>query len=584
MKFPARRIEAARRDRALPLLAAVAVAAVAALMALGAAGLTLLARQAGVNAPAPAVLGLVVALLVVAMALSGLPRARRVFAQGPTRVARAMGARLLAAGTVDPLERGLLELIRELAVRCGTPVPAVFLLDQDTRINACVIGRRSGEAVLVCTRAALVGLAPEELRALLQQVMAQLLHGNLAPVYRLGTLVAGLRGGHDETSGRPWRPLGLTGWLAAWLLQALWSRRSAWRADAFALRLGAAPEALAGALRKAQASAAPPLGLGASVDAGRSRPTLMVLAMAHAWFVAPLRPLGGAPTHPSLRQRLRRIEALARLRTGRMASAPASDAWPLRWHGAAVAARDPDTAARIVLALLSPGEALRLQVPGSQTFFTIRPQTLSGDARQALLEQALASLHGQPETTRTALLRQARARIDADPRVSLLEIVLCYTLHERLGAPLASPRRASRTPAAATAALAQLIRAALDWHRSRHPRSLRSLTRAFERAGARWGQPLWAPPGTLDPSVLLDAIAVIGALPAPRQVRALKAVRAALVGDRNTPPEVRRAQAVVLHALCGAWGVCLPAPDVRVSERVPRAGFAAASALVYREA
>ncbi|HWS76668.1 MAG TPA: hypothetical protein VN324_16140, partial [Quisquiliibacterium sp.] len=335
--------------------------------------------------------------------------------------------------------------------------------------------------------------------------------------------------------------------------------------------------------------------------------------MAHAWFVAPDRRLGPLGTHPAIPERIRRIAGRSLLANAPPHPGPVSDRWPLRWHVAAAAVRRPLEARAVALALLAPGRAAELRLPGARESFPIAPDTLPSAARQALLELAAATLRHETPEARSALLREARRLVEADARVTLLEFVFYLTLVDRIGEgggvarpPAGVPgglqarrlrdwtgRRLARwrrtsggagEPVDASAALALLIRAALDWHRSRLPRSLRSLTRAFERASAYWGWSLWSPPGALDARELIAAIRVIALLSTLDQARAVKALAAALLGDRNTHPDARAAQAAVLRALCFAWGVPLPPSRNRVAKRETGSELSGSPTLVYLDA
>ncbi|GAA4413297.1 hypothetical protein GCM10023089_30880 [Quisquiliibacterium transsilvanicum] len=594
---------------------------------------TVLALAAGVSAA-----------LALALAMAEVLRQRRRLADGGIAVARLLGARAVVPDPIDPAERRLCDVAREIAIAAGTQVPMLCLLDADTSINACAAGRTPGDAVVIFTRGAVEQMSREELQGVFAHVLAHILHGDVRPAFALGEFAGGLRSAYDAGlvllrtpagAARAQGPArrrrarqgllravglllagaGSLGMLAALSMQAGAARRRALRADATAIRITRVPEALASALRKAQRPApaaarfAPPAAGGAT---GADAATMRALT-AHGWFVSPERRARPFVTHPPIPERIRRIAGRSLLANAPMHSGPVSDRWPLRWHVAAAAVRRPAEARAVALALLAPGRAAELRLPGARDVFAIAPDTLPSAARQALLELAAATLRNEPPQARTELLREARRLVEADARVTLLEFVFYLTMVDRIGegsgiararigavARLRARRlrdwagqglvRWRRTqggagePVDASAALALLIRAALDWHRSRLPRSLRSLTRAFERASAYWGWSLWSPPGALDARELIAAIRVIALLQTLDQARAVKALAAALLGDRNTHPDARAAQAAVLRALCFAWGVPLPPSRGRVSKRESGDAFAGTPTLVYLDA
>lgn len=643
MRFFARQVEAARSARRL--LSRLALTVAAAMIAAGSAGalaVELIVPSARAAWPAHLAAGSAAALLVLALGLGGMLHQRSRLRQGGAAVARLLGARPLSSNPSDAGERRLCDVARETAVAAGVQVPGLCVLEGDPSINACTAGHGVGDATVIFTRGALDAMTREELQGVFAHALAQVLHGDVHPALRLAVFAGGLQQPFEAGLGllsdrdaaapapRGLRRLlrriagaallaaGAPGWLAGRSLQAGAGRLRALRADATAIRLTRVPEALGSALRKAQrrtpdgvASLNPRVKRSAPMP-GRGR-RAAVSATAHAWFVAPERRARGFATHPPIAERIGRIAGRSLLSNAPAHGGPVSDAWPLRWHVAAAAVRRPAEARAVVLALLAPGRAAALTLPGAREPFAISPGSLPSAARQALLELAAATLRCETPQARADLLREARRLVEADARVTLLEFVFYLTLVDRIGEhggaarpPAVSAgrrgarrlqawagrrlvrwRRTSRVagePVEASAALALLIRAALDWHRSRLPRSLRSLSRAFERAGAYWGWSLWSPPGALDARELIAAIRVIGTLPTLEQARAVKALAAALLGDRNTHPEARAAQAAVLRALCFAWGVPLPPSRGAASRRQAGESFAASPTLVYLDA
>lgn len=632
----------------LRLLPAAFLAAVAAWL-VGAAAASFLSEALGWSRAFDALVGTLAGVLVLSLALGGISRQFDRLRDGGVAVARLLGARDVLPESNDPGERRLWDIARELATAVGTRLPRMAVLDGDASINACAVGRRPADAVLIFTRGALESLTREELTGVFAQAMANLLHGDTRPGLRLSIHAGGLQEvfetgrdlladrvvGRDAAALHEVPPVrrnllllarravggvlvvaGCFGWLAGRLLQRGAARSRSFRADATAIRVTRVPEALASALRKAQRPV--PGGGEASgstsrrAQRGPDRRALRAMT-AQAWFVAPDRRPRGFGTHPAIADRIGRIAGRALLSKAPVHGGPVSDAWPLRWHVAAAAVRRPAEARAVALALLAPGQAASLKLSGAREPFAISPDTLPSPARQALFEMAAATLRHETRPARADLLREARRLVEADTGVTLLEFVFYLTLVERVGendaivparpretlrdglrslrAELIGPLRGARgdsvgriEPAEASAALALLIRAALDWHRSRLPRSLRSLARAFDRAGAYWGWSLWSPPGALDARELIAAIRVVAALPTLGKARAVKALAAALLGDLNTPPDARAAQAAVLRALCFAWGVPLPPSRVRALKREPGESFAASPTLVYLDA
>ena len=76
-------------------------------------------------------------------------------AGGGSAVAEMIGARRVAPGTRDPLERRLLNVVEEMALAAGTSVPTVYVLESEDVINAFAAGLTLDHAVIGVTRGAL---------------------------------------------------------------------------------------------------------------------------------------------------------------------------------------------------------------------------------------------------------------------------------------------------------------------------------------------------------------------------------------------------------------------------------------------
>jgi Zn-dependent protease with chaperone function len=72
-------------------------------------------------------------------------------AGGGARVAEMLDAELVVNGNNDFRRQRLLNVVEEMAIASGTPVPPVYLLDEDG-INAFAAGYKPGDAVIGVTR------------------------------------------------------------------------------------------------------------------------------------------------------------------------------------------------------------------------------------------------------------------------------------------------------------------------------------------------------------------------------------------------------------------------------------------------
>src|SRR5690606_23015146 len=84
-------------------------------------------------------LALVAAGTLAALAVASLYRAATL-ARGGGQVARLLGATEVTGEGTDPLERRLINVVEEMAIASGLPVPHLFVLEQEPAINTFAAG------------------------------------------------------------------------------------------------------------------------------------------------------------------------------------------------------------------------------------------------------------------------------------------------------------------------------------------------------------------------------------------------------------------------------------------------------------
>ncbi len=72
--------------------------------------------------------------------------------QGGSAVATMMGGRLINSNTAEPDERKLLNVVEEMALASGVPVPQVYVMDEEKGINAFAAGHSTSDAAVCVTR------------------------------------------------------------------------------------------------------------------------------------------------------------------------------------------------------------------------------------------------------------------------------------------------------------------------------------------------------------------------------------------------------------------------------------------------
>ena len=113
-------------------------------------------------------------------------------AAGGSKVAEQLGGTRVGADTTDPLRRRLRNVVEEMAIASGVPVPQVYVLDREAGINAFAAGYSPANAAIAVTRGALVHLNRDELQGVVAHEFSHVLNGDMRLSTRLIGLLFGL--------------------------------------------------------------------------------------------------------------------------------------------------------------------------------------------------------------------------------------------------------------------------------------------------------------------------------------------------------------------------------------------------------
>ncbi len=246
--------------------------------------------------------------------------------QGGSAVASLLGGRKVSRSSSDPNEKRLLNVVDEMAIASGAPVPEVYVMDHEPGINAFAAGFASSDAIVAVTRGTIERLSRDELQGVIAHEFSHILNGDMRLNIRLtgvlhGILLIGLigyflfrtaaftGGGRSRKDARVtllviilglvFMLIGFVGVFFGKLIKSAVSRQREYLADASSVQYTRNPSGIAGALKK----------IGGFVN-GSSITSSHAEEASHFFFAngLPSSFLGMLATHPPLEERIRRLD------------------------------------------------------------------------------------------------------------------------------------------------------------------------------------------------------------------------------------------------------------------------------------
>lgn len=325
-------------------------------------------------------------------------------AKGGSAVAESLGGRLVNPSSSDPDEKRYLNVVQEMALASGLPVPLCYVVEGDETINAFAAGNSPQDAAVAVTRGALRHLARDELQGVVAHEFSHIGNGDMRLNLRIIGTVAGLTalaqlgyilirlglssGSGSERRSSPWPlavaglvvvTIGLGGVFFARLIQASVSRQREYLADASAVQFTRNPVSFADALRKV-----------AGYSTRSREASAAELESQHLFFASS----GGFleflfSTHPPIEERIRRVDPSgASIRRTPRAIAAAPDAGQGLAAGFAARSAAPSPSLPADTATPPPLPASCPPPPGAPTDLQIQRAlgfsgTLPGTLREA---------------------------------------------------------------------------------------------------------------------------------------------------------------------------------------------------------
>jgi len=278
----------------------------------------------------PVMLGYVAVILLIVI-FSGTMFRIFQLRKGGSAVAEMLGGRRIEPSTRDPKERQLMNVVEEMSIASGLPVPDVYILDREENINAFAAGFGTADAAVGVTRGTLEKLNRDELQGVIAHEFSHIFNGDMRLNIRLIGILNGilllhimgmimLRGGAYSSMGRGGRSggrgggsatlviillgvamliIGYIGMLFGRMIQAAISRQREYLADAAAVQYTRNPAGIAGALRKIDRSMD-----GGKIEDGHA------MEMSHLFFANSFHTALDRlyATHPPIADRIRAID------------------------------------------------------------------------------------------------------------------------------------------------------------------------------------------------------------------------------------------------------------------------------------
>jgi Zn-dependent protease with chaperone function len=241
--------------------------------------------------------------------------------EGGSAVALGLGGRKVDPDSRKLEERRLLNVVEEMAIASGAPVPEVYVLDREPGINAFAAGNTTSDAVIGVTQGTLQLLRRHELQGVIGHELSHVLNGdsriNLRSIGLLhGIFVLALIGrfllrgstvrrkkgsGGVALVGLCLLAIGSVGVLFGRMIQSAISRQRELLADASAVQFTRDTQGLVGALKKIGGAASQSYLKAPQADEA-----------SHIFFSEAIRRLrlfsGLFRTHPPLPERIRKLD------------------------------------------------------------------------------------------------------------------------------------------------------------------------------------------------------------------------------------------------------------------------------------
>ena len=524
--------------------------------------------------------------------------------KGGGAIAERLGGRLVGATTKDLSERRYLNVVQEMALASGLPVPLCYVIDSDETINAFAAGNSPQDAAVGVTRGALRNLTRDELQGVIAHEFSHIGNGDMKLNLRIIGAIAGLTAlaqlGYiffrlaGSVRGKNSAPIALGmvlagivvlligsgGILFGKIIQASVSRQREYLADASAVQFTRNPLGLASALRKV-----------AGLSGAQREASSAELEAKHMFFAGSAGFLESLfSSHPPIGERIRRVdpafdghipdvapvavtaddEPVSGL-SGRAVATPPPLPTPTRavptdlqiqdsvgFRGVIpgalrAASEDPVSAMAVVLGLILRHDAAQRAaqlaqaeaLAGGEVVKEARRldallRAVPAGSRVALLDLSMPALR-QLSPAQVAAFRTALERAGYEAEDGLIVLLIQASMRRYLSTEKNPPSR----PGDLTAACGLVLSAVVQTSGEDPAAQGRAYVLGAGVLGMAGLSPTMVPPASVDLAKVDEALAVIVGQAVPARRQFVRAIGAAMLHDgRAEPAEVEIVRAV----------------------------------------
>ncbi len=211
-----------------------------------------------------------VTLITLLVILGGSVVKTAMLRDGGSAVAEMMGGRRISQATSAFSEKRLMNVVEEMAIASGVPVPQVYVMDHESGINAFAAGYSPNDAAIAVTYGLMESMNRDELQGVIAHEFSHVLNGDMRLNIRMIGLLFGVEmighggricfriGSHSDgraamaifAFGGVLMAIGSVGLLATNLIRAAVSRQREYLADASSVQFTRNPDGIGSALIK----------------------------------------------------------------------------------------------------------------------------------------------------------------------------------------------------------------------------------------------------------------------------------------------------------------------------------------------